>query len=64
VPNLTVSSRQFHRFDLSGSIYNLFDSKYGYPGHPEHVQNIIYQDGRNARLKITYTLGGEKKKSL
>jgi outer membrane receptor for ferrienterochelin and colicins len=60
LPNLTISSRPWRRLEVSGSLYNLFDSKYGYPGRPEHRQDIIYQDGRNMRLKLSYTFGGSK----
>jgi iron complex outermembrane receptor protein len=44
--------------ELSASIYNLFDTKYGYPGGDEHVQDVLYQDGRTFRLKLTYTFRG------
>ena len=57
--NLTLSSNRFlGGFELSGSIYNLFDKRYGYLGSDEHRQDIIYQDGRTVRVKLTYTFGG------
>jgi iron complex outermembrane receptor protein len=60
--NLTLfSERLFKRFELSGSIYNLLDSHYGYPGGGEHREDVIYQDGRNVRLKLAYTFGGHEK---
>jgi outer membrane receptor protein involved in Fe transport len=60
--NLTLfSKRLFKRFELSGSIYNLLDSRYGYPGGGEHREDVIYQDGRNVRLKLAYTFGGHEK---
>jgi outer membrane receptor for ferrienterochelin and colicins len=40
--------------DLTFSVYNLFDQKYGDPGAEEHRQDIIEQNGRNVRLKLTY----------
>ena len=40
--------------ELSASVYNLFDQHYGYPGGPEHTQEIIGQDGRTFRVKATY----------
>jgi iron complex outermembrane receptor protein len=53
--NLTVVSEQFrNRFDLSFSIYNLFDRKYANPGSAENLQDVIPQDGRTFRLKLTY----------
>jgi iron complex outermembrane receptor protein len=40
--------------DFSASVYNLFDKKYGDPGASEHRQDIIEQDGRTFRVKLTY----------
>ena len=55
LPNLTLFSPKLMRdLDISFSIYNLFDQQYGYPGGEEHQQNIIEQDGRTWRLKLTY----------
>jgi outer membrane receptor for ferrienterochelin and colicins len=55
--NLTVFSEKLEPgLEISGSVYNLFNTYYGYPGGPEHVQDILYQDGRTFRLKLTYTL--------
>lgn len=55
VANLTFLSRQLARgLDLSASIYNVFDKKYGDPGASQHVQDVIEQDGRSYRLKITW----------
>lgn len=39
---------------LSASVYNLFDKRYADPARPEHVQDMIVQDGRSFRLKLTY----------
>jgi outer membrane receptor for ferrienterochelin and colicins len=56
--NLTLFSEKLEPgLQISGSVYNLFNSYYGYPGGPEHVQDILYQDGRTFRLKLAYTLG-------
>ncbi len=55
VTNLTLFSRNLLKgLEISGSIYNVFDKKYGDPGSEEHLQDIIQQDGRSFRLKITY----------
>lgn len=55
LPNLTLSgSNLFKRFDVSVGLYNLFDKKYGDPGAEEHRQDVIRQDGRNFRVKITW----------
>ncbi len=55
VVNLTLFSRKLARnLDVSASIYNLFDTKYGYPGAEDHLQEVITQDGRSFRVKLTY----------
>jgi len=40
--------------EVSASVYNLFDRKYGEPGSGEHPQDVIEQDGRSVRLQLTY----------
>jgi len=40
--------------ELSAGVYNLFDSRYGFPGGSGHLQDVIEQDGRTFRLKLTY----------
>ncbi|UFS68795.1 TonB-dependent receptor [Geomonas sp. RF6] len=53
--NLTLFSRKLvEGVELSGSIYNLFDVRYGDPGSGEHLQDVIPQDGRLFRIKLTY----------
>jgi len=67
VTNLTLFSRELLKnLELSASLYNLFDKRYGDPGGSEHVQDperfknpaqpldIIEQDGRTFRVKLTY----------
>jgi outer membrane cobalamin receptor len=55
VPNFTLFSPGAHkRWEISASLYNAFDSIYGDPGSVEHVEDVILQDGRNFRLKLTY----------
>ncbi|HZW80061.1 MAG TPA: TonB-dependent receptor [Candidatus Deferrimicrobiaceae bacterium] len=39
--------------DLSASVYNILDKKYFDPGRPEDPENVIQQDGRNFRVKLT-----------
>ena len=54
--NLTLTSpRLFRGLDASFSVYNAFDQTYGYPGSEEHIQDIIMQNGRTMRLKLTYS---------
>ncbi len=53
--NLTLYSRRLMKgFELSASVYNLFDVKYGDPVSSDLVQNTIQQDGRMYRVKLTY----------
>ncbi len=53
--NLTLfSARLVHGLEISGSVYNLFDMDYAYPGGPAHLQDVIYQDGRTFRIKLSY----------
>lgn len=55
VANLTLTSRKLAPgLELSASIYNLFDRRYADPGRPEHLQDLIPQDGRNFRFKLSY----------
>jgi len=56
--NLTFFREQlFSGTDLSASFYNLFNVTYGYPGGPEHLEDILYQNGRTFRIKLSYTFG-------
>jgi iron complex outermembrane receptor protein len=53
--NLTLLSEKIAKgMELSASVYNLFDKRYADPGAPEHVQDLIWQDGRSYRLKLSY----------
>jgi iron complex outermembrane receptor protein len=55
IAHLTLlSSKLAKGLELSASVYNLFDKRYADPGLPEHVQDVIPQDGRNYRVKLTY----------
>lgn len=55
VPNFTLFSRNLmRRWEISASLYNLFNKRYGDPGAEEHCQDIIEQDGRSFRVKIGY----------
>jgi len=53
--NTTILSRHLACFELSLSVYNIFDYKYGDPGAAEHPEDLIMQDGRTFRVKATYT---------
>lgn len=67
---LTISSRELDDYlllnwnlysknllpglDMSFGIYNLLNTKYGYPGAEDHLQEMIAQNGRTFRVKMTY----------
>lgn len=40
--------------EISAGVHNLFDTKYTYPGSNDHLQNLIPQDGRSVRVKLSY----------
>ena len=53
--NATLSSSEIVRnLDLAASVYNLFNRYYTYPGAPGVPEDLLAQDGRTARLKLTY----------
>jgi len=53
--NITLLSRNLITgLEVSASVYNLFNTRYSDPGGPEHVQDLIPQDGRTFRAKLTY----------
>jgi outer membrane receptor for ferrienterochelin and colicins len=54
--HLTLLSRGWRSgWEISGSVYNVFDEQYGYPGAGDHLQDILPQDGRTFRLKVSYS---------
>ena len=54
--NFTLLSRSLgEKWDISASIYNIFNRKYADPGRPEHLQDFLPQDGRTFRLKAGYS---------
>jgi iron complex outermembrane receptor protein len=55
VANWTLFSQQIVKnVELSATIYNLFDTAYSVPGGTAHTQDLIAQDGRSFRVKLTY----------
>ncbi len=53
--NATLFSQKLIKgVELSVSVYNLFDRRYGHPAGSEHAQAVILQDGRTFRVKLTY----------
>lgn len=56
IANLTLLSRKLARgMELSATAYNLFNKQYADPGRPEHLQNVIQQNGRSLGVKIAYS---------
>lgn len=54
--NLHLSTDALARgLDVSLGLYNLFDTRHEHPGSDINWQNAIEQDGRSARLKVTYS---------
>lgn len=55
IVNWTLFAHELiRRCEMSASLYNLFNSRYGFPGAEEHRQDVIRQDGRTFRLELTY----------
>lgn len=53
--NLQLSSDTWVRgLEVSLGLYNLFDTRYEHPGADSNWQNALEQDGRSARLKLSY----------
>jgi len=53
--NITLFSNTIrNHLSLSASVYNLFDKQYGDPVSADLVQDVLQQDGRSYRLKLTY----------
>jgi iron complex outermembrane receptor protein len=54
VVNATLFMRPPQKgLELSASVYNLFDKEFADPAGTEHLQDVIPQDGRNYRVKVT-----------
>jgi outer membrane receptor for ferrienterochelin and colicins len=55
VPNVTLFSRNVLRgWELSASLYNIFNHQYGDPGGNGLAEDVIIQDGRTFRIKVGY----------
>ena len=55
IVNFTLFSQNLLKnLELSASVYNLLDHEYGHPATRFHKQDIIEQDGRAFRIKLTY----------
>ncbi|MGH7972827.1 MAG: hypothetical protein ACREIC_29280, partial [Limisphaerales bacterium] len=55
VINFTLFSQKLIKnLEISASVYNLLDRHYVDPASQFHVQDVIVQDGRSFRIKLTY----------
>lgn len=55
ITNLTLYSRNLlDSMEISGSVYNLFNTGCAAPGGGELIQDSIRQDGRSFRVKVTW----------
>jgi len=55
LPNFTLYSKKVLKgWEVSASLYNAFNRIYGDPASVAHAEDIIFQNGRNFRLKVTY----------
>lgn len=53
--NVQLSANQWGKgLEMSLGLYNLFDTRYEHPGSNSNWQNALEQDGRSARLKLSY----------
>jgi len=53
--NLNLMADQWAKgLEVSLGLYNLFDANYEHPGADINWQNALEQDGRSARLKVSY----------
>jgi outer membrane receptor for ferrienterochelin and colicins len=56
VLNFTLFSQNLVKnLEFSGSVYNLLDTSYSDPATRSHHQDLIKQDGRTFRVKLTYS---------
>jgi len=51
--NLSIQTKpRQNGLQFQAGIYNVFDTRYAYPGAEDHLQDTIAQDGRTFRIKI------------
>lgn len=51
--NLTLTLQLPRGWAASVSAYNLFDTRYEYPGAEDHTQDLLPQEGRTLRVKVS-----------
>jgi len=52
--NVTLVQPLGHAWELTGGIRNLFDTKYADPVSEQHLQEAVEQNGRTARIGLTW----------
>ena len=52
--NVTLVQPLGHAWELTGGIRNLFDTKYADPVSEQHIQEAVEQNGRTARIGLTW----------
>ena len=55
--SVTVVQPLGRAWELTGGIRNLFNSKYLDPVSDQHVQEAIEQNGRTARIGLSWRIG-------
>jgi iron complex outermembrane receptor protein len=51
--NVTLLCRRFRGWEMSASAYNVFDVDHDSPGAGDHLQDVLPQEGRSLRLKLS-----------
>ena len=54
--NVTLVQPLGRTWELTGGIRNLFDTKYSDPVSEQHLQESVEQNGRTARIGLTWKL--------
>ena len=55
IPNFTLFSRNVLKgWEVSASLYNVFNQKYADPAGNGLAEDVIVQDGRTFRIKVGY----------
>jgi iron complex outermembrane receptor protein len=54
--NLTIVQPFGRSFELFGTVRNIFDAQHADPGSSQHVQDVIPQNGRTARIGLRWKL--------
>ncbi len=52
--NINLSTKAYHGFQASLSIYNVLDRRYKEVSGSEHTQDTLAMDGRTARFRLEY----------